>query len=128
MIRPAGIGDIDALLALEEALFDNAMSERMLRYELENGRGWIYGDMFGYILTRPDGALVDIVRLGVLPDHQRKGIGQALLSRALLGVSDAVLTVKKDNLPAMKLYERWGFKVVAHLSGAGAFVMRRTLT
>lgn len=128
MIRPAGINDIDALLVLENALFDNAMSERMLQHELTRGRGWVYGDMLGYVLVRFDTGLLDIIRLGVREDQHRRGIGRALLERALLGAPDALLTVKKDNVAALKLYEKYGFKIVAHLGGAGSFVMRRTLT
>jgi ribosomal-protein-alanine N-acetyltransferase len=128
MIRPAGINDIDAIISLEAALFDNPMSERMLRHELTRGRGWIYGEHLGYVLVRFDSGLTDITRLGVRQDRQGRGIGKALLDRALLGVPDAILTVKKDNVVAMKLYAKYGFNVVAHLSSAGAFVLRRTVT
>lgn len=77
MIRPAGVKDIDALLVLEAALFDNAMSERMLHHELTRGRGWVYGDMLGYILVRFDSGLLDIVRLGVDTAHQGMGSGSS---------------------------------------------------
>lgn len=128
MIRPAGVNDIDAIISLEAALFDNPMSERMLHHELTRGRGWIYGEYLGYVLVRFDSGLLDITRLGVRPDRQGRGIGKTLLDRALLGVPDALLTVKKDNVVALKLYAKYGFRVVAHLSSAGAFVLRRTVT
>lgn len=129
MIRAAGIDDIGAILKLEEALFDNAMSEKMMYHELLRGRGWVFGaPLEGYILIRFDSGLADITRLGVATDSQRKGIGKTLLEHALVGQPDALLTVKKNNAPALALYRKYGFTVVAHLSGAGALVMRRRIT
>lgn len=128
MLRPAGINDIEGIIELESTLFDNPMSERMLIHELTRGRGWIYGSLLGYVLVRFDSGLLDITRLGVRSDQQRKGIGRALLERALIDAPDAILTVRKDNEPAMRLYDQYGFKVVSHLASAGAFVMRRVVT
>jgi ribosomal protein S18 acetylase RimI-like enzyme len=126
MIRAAGINDIQAILHLEEKLFDNAMSEKMMHHELTRGRGWVYGNPIeGYILLRFDSGLTDITRIGVAPDSQKKGIGKALLEHALQGRPDALLTVKKDNETAIKLYRRFGFQVVAHLAAGGALVLRR---
>jgi ribosomal protein S18 acetylase RimI-like enzyme len=126
MIRAAGINDIQAILHLEEELFDNAMSEKMMHHELTRGRGWVYGNPIeGYILLRFDSGLTDITRIGVAPDSQKKGIGKALLEHALQGQPDALLTVKKDNETAIKLYRRFGFQVVAHLAAGGALVLRR---
>lgn len=128
MIRRADAKDIDSIILLETALFDNPMSERMLQHELARGQGWIYGDFVGYVLMRKDNGLVDVTRLGVREDHRRKGIGGELLAHILLDVPDAILTVKKNNAAAMKLYDAFGFKIVAHLNAAAAFVMRRTVT
>lgn len=139
MIRSAGIDDIEAILKLEETLFDNAMGGKLLLHELTRGRGWVYSEagghygepIEGYILIHFDNGplgLIDIIRLGVAPEAQRKGIGAKLLEHALWKVNDAMLTVKKDNAPAIKLYRRFGFEIVAHLAGAGAFVMRRRVT
>ena len=101
------------------------MTERMLHHEVTRGRGWIYGDPIeGYILTRKDGDMVDIIRLGVTKGSQGKGIGKTLLELALFGASDVLLTVKKTNLPAIKLYQKYGFIIVAHLQGANSWVMR----
>jgi len=126
MIRAAGINDIESILKLEEALFDNALSEKMMHHELTRGRGWVYGEPIeGYILIRFDSGLVDITRIGVAAGSQKKGIGRALLEHALKGQPDALLTVKKTNEMAIKLYRRFGFQVVGHLAAGGALVMRR---
>jgi len=125
MIRRANLDDVESLMELESRLFDNAMNSRMLEYELVKGQGWIYGDMLGYILVRFDAGLMDITRLGVHPDHRRQGIGRKLLELALSESPNAMLTVKKDNAAAILLYRQYDFEVVAHMAGAGAFVMRR---
>lgn len=128
MIRPAQLLDVEAILGLEYILFDNAMTERMLFHELTLGKGFVAtvdGIIRGYALVRFDDGLMDITRLGVDPATQGQGIGTRLLECALDGVMDAMLTVKKDNLPALRLYRKHGFKIVAHMVGAGAFVLRR---
>jgi len=126
MLRQAGPDDVEVIVQIESTLFDNSMGERLVRHELELGRGWVYGEpVEGYILLRPDGPLTDITRLGVTQGARGKGIGQKLLSRALEGAGDVVLTVAKDNVPAMRLYKKNGFAIVGHLHAAGAWVMRR---
>ena len=64
------------------------------------------GRAVGFIATC--GAYVD--QLFIDPDHQRRGIGTALLTAALERVPPAAaLTVFKDNRPARRFYERHGF-------------------
>lgn len=125
MIRPADLDDVEGIMALEGQLFDNAMNTRMLEYELVKGKGWIYGDMEGYILLRFDAGLMDITRLGVRKDRHRQGIGRKLLEKALEESANAMLTVRKDNVAALILYRQYDFEVVAHMAAAGALVMRR---
>ena len=86
--------------------------------------------MAGYILFRRDGDLLDVLRLGVHPDHAHQGLGRSLLERALSVTDRAVLTVKKDNIRALRLYTHAGFEIVGHLQSAHAWVMlwRKPLT
>lgn len=56
-----------------------------------------------------------IQNLGVVPAYRGRGLGQALLLKALEGFASAgarrvVLEVTADNLPALRLYRRWGFR------------------
>lgn len=128
MIRAAHALDVPELLALEEKLFPNAMSEKMLQHELARGWGWVMlsegGVVIGYILVRRDEDLLDITRLGVAPGFRRQGTGQQLLRKVLAEGQDIVLTVQKSNTPAIHLYRSNGFAVVGHLIAAGAWVMR----
>lgn len=131
-IRPIKLRDASRVLELEQ-VFENSMSEPMIQREIEAGRGYVYSrirdtgevDILGYALLRQDGPLLDLTRLAVDPTVLRKGIGQSLLRRVLEEGRETVLTVKKDNAPALALYQKNGFRVVAHYAAAKAWVMRR---
>jgi ribosomal protein S18 acetylase RimI-like enzyme len=59
-------------------------------------------------------AAIGVVALTVLEAYRRKGLGEALM-RALLGaaatarMSAVWLSVRRDNIPAIRLYEKLGF-------------------
>ena len=66
-------------------------------------------NMFGHILT-----------IDVSPEHRRKGIAQKLLNQTetLLktkGVTEIRLEVREDNIQAIKLYQKLGYKKVGKL-------------
>jgi ribosomal protein S18 acetylase RimI-like enzyme len=55
----------------------------------------------------------EIIAIYVLPGHQGAGIGRALLTHSLgvLGeLRPALLWVARDNAPARRFYERYGFR------------------
>lgn len=59
---------------------------------------------------------VGVFSLGVLPDYRKRAIAAALLGNALFGLIENVigkpvkLQVHVDNIPAQRLYYRFGFK------------------
>ncbi len=74
---------------------------------------------FGHFIRRyhPTQQRAELVNLYILPNHQRKGIGQAILETGFAALLEANIThctasVKTTNLPARRFYERHGF--VAH--------------
>lgn len=128
-IRPATELDIPRLLELEQ-LFDNAMTEPMLARELSAGSGGVFfspqtGTVLGYVLLRYDQGLLDITRLGVDPAAQGQGIGPRLLEYALSEGHEAMLTVRKNNKRALRLYLKYGFKIAGHITVSDAWVLRR---
>lgn len=126
MIRLAVPDDVPALVQIEELLFpDNCLGEVLFRGELLAGRGFVAGDFHGYALIREDGPLIDLTRLGVLPAWQHQGIGSLLLEEILALGRETMLTVKKDNVLALRLYTRRGFRIVAVAALEAAWVMRR---
>jgi [ribosomal protein S18]-alanine N-acetyltransferase len=130
VIRPVVLpDDLPALLELETALFggDNSLGEGLLRRELEIGFGWVIGTpAYAYALVRADGPLIDLTRIGVLPAWQGNGLGPALLEKVLSLGKETMLTVRKDNRRALKIYMAHGFQIVSH-HPTDAWVMRRPI-
>jgi ribosomal protein S18 acetylase RimI-like enzyme len=61
---------------------------------------------------------LEVVYMGVVPEHRGRGVGDALLRRALQqcrehGARLLTLAVDGRNAPAKRLYERFGLKTVA---------------
>lgn len=128
--------DVEELARLEGLLFpDVCLNEYSLKLEIDAGQGWALrrgSQIVAYLFGRLGGSVYDILRLGVLPEHQGLGYGTSLLERALAEFEDLMLTVRKSNTRAIHLYQRYNFRVVGELSpdallgGQGAWVMRRT--
>jgi ribosomal protein S18 acetylase RimI-like enzyme len=55
-----------------------------------------------------------IITLGVAPDHQQRGLGGYLLDACEKRLKRPVLllTVREGNMPAVRLYQRAGYKTV----------------
>ena len=58
--------------------------------------------------------------VGTHPDYQRKGLGKAVMLEGLRrlqagGMQQAIVSTGEDNLPAIKLYEKIGFRIVNQL-------------
>ena len=123
-IRPATIGDLDAVAAVERRCFpeDEAFSRRQLRYLLEQAEGASYVDcrgqeVGGYIrlLRRRTARNLRIYSVAVDPAARGCGAGQALVNAAIalarqLGLDEVTLEVRTDNAPAIGLYARNGFR------------------
>jgi ribosomal-protein-alanine N-acetyltransferase len=114
--------DLDAIDAIEQHSFKSPWSRDTFRAELL--REWARVDV-----ARLDGRLVafcnywlvttelHILALATHPDYRGRGIAQQLLDHVLdvarqTGCSLATLEVRRSNVPAIKLYERAGFKTV----------------
>jgi len=123
-IRKASAADLERLVELEGMLFDNALSERRFELEMSLGACYVIGTpVVAYALVRPDGpALLDLMRLGVLPTRQGEGLGKRLLQHVLALGKSVVLTVLKENARARALYKAHGFKTVGVLPSGVALV------
>jgi ribosomal-protein-alanine N-acetyltransferase len=143
VLRPMRWWDIDAVVGLERALFDDAWSAEMFWDELAQGGSRTYvvatddDDVVGYagLAAMPDEAYVQTI--GVAPDRQREGLGSTLLTALLhdakeRGLPRVGLEVRVDNAAAIALYERFGFQGIAvrkryyQPSGTDALVMVTT--
>jgi len=119
--------DTDELAALDMLLFpENCFNETTLAREIELGfcwGKWRQHALIAYVLVRY-GEINDILRLGVHPDQQRRGIGSELLREVQNLGRPIVLTVRQGNLGALKLYLCNGFKVIGRLRDGLGWVLR----
>lgn len=106
------------------------------------------GEIAGYIMCRVEVGLANlglsglvkkdhVVSVAVLPEHRKKGIGEALVKEAmnamkLYNAKQCYLEVRVTNDPAVSLYKKLGFEVTRtvngyYADGENAHVMTRKL-
>lgn len=130
-MRLADPNDAERLEYLEHRLFpDNNLTAFSLTQEMKLGKCWVVErqkKIVGFLIARIVGSLIDILRVGVLPEHQGHGLGTKLVERALEETPEAMLTVRKDNVRALRLYQRLGFRIVGEVTSGvqPGWVMRR---
>jgi ribosomal-protein-alanine N-acetyltransferase len=107
------------------------------------------GKIIGYIMCRietgiPSFKIFGITRKGhvisiaVLPEHQKKGVGFALIqeaTQAMVGYNakECYLEVRTSNLPAIELYKKLGFEITRtikhyYADGEDALIMAKQLS
>jgi len=122
-VEPMAVGDLDAVQDIERRSFRTPWPAHAYRTELETNR------LAHYLVARVSGQVVGyggmwvmvdeahITTFAVDPDWRRQGIGERLLL-ALLDLAtgrnarEATLEVRLSNLPARRLYEKYGFRPV----------------
>lgn len=130
MIRRTQEADAEAVAALDAELFPElCWNENSIKREIKLGWGLVITDqkgrIIGYLLVRLDGQIADIIRVGVTKKHQGKGHGRALLREAIDKLSSPMmLTVRKNNKAAKKLYLSAGF-VPRGFDGEEGFILVR---
>jgi [ribosomal protein S18]-alanine N-acetyltransferase len=117
--------DIDDILRIESIAFTNPWTREMYLSELEHRNvSFFYiardavGEAIGFCSCWLVLDEVHINNLAVLPEHRRGGVASALLERVLSdgagrGAHRATLEVRRSNEAALKLYEKFGFRVTA---------------
>jgi ribosomal-protein-alanine N-acetyltransferase len=135
MIEPAvvealgGPADLDGVLAIEDASFNNPTSRAW--YEAELARPEVCKV---FVIRTPDRSVagfaafwkvldeMHINNLAIHPDCRQRGLGRRLLAAVLaaaygMGVRRATLEVRRSNLAAQRLYAAAGFRVVGVREG-----------
>ncbi len=154
VVRKARLEDLDTVISINEV----TLPEHYPRWFWENHlRNWgeafyvaeVDGRIVGYVMSRVEygpGYVVEglivkkghIISIAVLPEYRRKGIGTALMKAAMrslkevYGCKEVYLEVRVSNTPAIKLYEKLGFRKVKvipmyYLDGEDAYLMARPL-
>ncbi len=123
VIEPMTFDDLPAVQAIERASFTTPWPEHAYRAELETNK------LARYLVVRVAHEVVayagiwlmvdeaHITTFAVAPAWRRRRIGERLLTAALdlsiaRGASEATLEVRLSNLPARRLYEKYGFRPV----------------
>jgi [ribosomal protein S18]-alanine N-acetyltransferase len=117
--------DIDDILRIESVSFTRPWTREMYLSELEHRDVSAFyiardalGEAIGFCSCWRVLDEVHINNLAVLPEHRRSGVASALLERVLRdgaakGAGLATLEVRASNVPALRLYEKFGFSVSA---------------
>jgi ribosomal-protein-alanine N-acetyltransferase len=122
-VRPMTAADLPAVQLIERASFTTPWPAHAYRQELEGNRlahylvATIDGEIVGYggIWLMVDEA--HVTTFAVHPRYRRRHIGERLLL-SLLDLAldrharEATLEVRLSNLPARRLYEKYGFRPV----------------
>lgn len=126
-LRPMLPSDVEALVHLERACFPDAWSFEQVASEIRHPASLallatIGANPLGYLLARAGSPDVEILRLGVDPEHRRSGIGSSLVREALgrvaaAGAERIFLEMRAGNRGALSFYERLGFEKVGRRSG-----------
>ncbi|MFA7092054.1 MAG: N-acetyltransferase [Arcobacteraceae bacterium] len=119
MINLATLNDLNHLYALEQEIFPNdsfALSKASLKYHLKRNTLYkieIENCIAGYILWLNRKRYCRLYSLAVSKKFQNQGLAKKLLEYSLkhLEWQSFSLEVKVSNLGAIKLYEKFGFKV-----------------
>ena len=122
-IEPLPRGAVGPISLLHRACFpddpwDAGAIEQIMGIPGFFGRvGWAKTAPVGFALALALGEEAEIVSLGVLPEHRRRGIGSALLDAICgearsRGAARVVLEMASDNEAASALYAGRGFRVV----------------
>ena len=117
------VEDLPGVHEIERASFSTPWPAHAYRHELENNR------LAHYIVARCGDQIAGFAGMWLLvdeahvttfatrPEWRRQGIGERLLLALLdlaaaRGAHEATLEVRPSNMPARRLYEKYGFKVV----------------
>lgn len=120
--RISSADDLDGVLALEEASFNNPTTREWYEGELKRPEV-----CFIYVMRTPEHRVAafcafwlvveqaHINNLAVLPELRERGLGTQLLAAiveqaAHLGAEEVTLEVRASNEPALRLYAKAGFE------------------
>lgn len=140
---PMTAADIDAVCGIEKRSFSSPWPEEHFRYAVSNPRVLALtardGEIVvGYTIVYFGRAKSLIANLAVRREYRRRGVASKLLTTVLQeadrrGCLYASLDVRKSNRAAIRLYEKFGFRVFGERAGyysspsEDALTMTRTL-
>ncbi|HET6433985.1 GNAT family N-acetyltransferase [Dyella sp.] len=129
-VRRAQLSDLDDLVALEEATFDSdRMSRAQYRRHLDSDSASVLVASTNHrrflgtavVFYRRGSTVARLYSLASRPEARGNGVGSALLaaverSARRRGCRELRLEVRLDNVNAMRLYERLGYRRFARIN------------
>jgi [ribosomal protein S18]-alanine N-acetyltransferase len=126
-IRLCAAADLLAILAIEQSSFTAPWTQAAFLQELCNANSRVLvaeqnGEVTGYLCCWRVVDELHILKVAVLSEYRRHGVGRILLEHALAqarqsGACQAHLEVRQSNLAALTLYKNLGFHVVGERRG-----------
>lgn len=128
-ILPMERSQVDEVLKIEEQAYgEHHWSKDSFYGELSNNLAHYYcaldleGNLIGYAGCWQIIDEAHITTIAVKPEFKRKKIGEALLNKILVDcykneIKYVTLEVRVSNIPAIKLYEKYGFKSLGARKG-----------
>lgn len=122
MINEMNLQDLENIKDCLLTDFDNFWSYNILKQELENGKSKYFvvkqeNEIVGFAGIMLVIDEVNIMNIVVKKDKRNLGIGSLLLEEIIRyskihNATSITLEVNEKNIPAIKLYEKYGFKQV----------------
>ncbi len=116
----ATVADVPALHAIEiqahrnpwsKAIFERTLVSNKVIYTLSDN-----GQIIAYLVGSIVVGEAELLNLTVVPSHQKKGLGNYLLTHWLQQIESKVeqvfLEVRESNAAAIRLYESQGFDII----------------
>uniref|UniRef100_A0A7V5XF86 [Ribosomal protein bS18]-alanine N-acetyltransferase n=1 Tax=Thermodesulfobacterium geofontis TaxID=1295609 RepID=A0A7V5XF86_9BACT len=121
LINEAEEKDLQIISELEKNLFfeENWSYFQILKeFKNELSKIWVFkkrDKIIGYLIFREIKPEIEILKIGVKKEYQRKGIATQLMQKLIefakeKNISKIFLEVKASNLPAYNFYKKLGFK------------------
>ncbi len=142
LVRSMILADLEEVLVIERQVFREPWSRQSYEFELTKNRfslpvvleyrKMIVGHAVAWFIFDE----FHIATIAIHPEYQGRGWGAYLLE-AMLGMSHgadyALLEVRESNTPAIRLYQKYGFKIVGkrqayYRNGEDALVMKKELS
>ena len=116
-VRAFRENDLPAVARMEKEIFSDAWTEESFLSGGPDERILLSednGEITGYLAGRFIGDVAELLKLAVSKELRRVGTGSALLSAFIAeakerGCETMWLEVRESNLPAIRLYEKYGF-------------------
>lgn len=139
IFRPMQNSDIDEVKKLDEICFEeDSWDEDFFIEELRDEHSdYIVGEIGGKIIACAGIKIfldeAEGMTVAVLPEFQGRGIGKKILLETIRlakkrGAKSMILEVRVSNVPALHVYQKFGFKIVGrikryYVSGEDALTM-----